>query len=172
MITDWLDKIATRIAECEDPNTLDRIDEPTEAALIENRIVDGYYQPEDDDDAINKMPFFVLAVPQVAWIKTAHSSMFPHGTIEVAYFEHARNYIDEVPNTHVQHRLSHRYFVDFFEKLVYAIAGEPDTGNQIGITRIRQVQQAVRTPLNQRDSDEPNTDFWQMAFQFDIGRGE
>lgn len=171
MITDWLAKIEDRIADCSDPDVVARVGEKTAAGVKEKRIVVGYYQPEDDDDAIEKMPFFVVSVPQLSWRKNAYNHMQPSGAIEISYFEHARNYVNEVPNTHVQNELSYAYFVDFFEKVIYAISGEADVGDQLGITGIRMTQLPTRTPLSLRDPDTPNTDFWSMAFHLMTGQG-
>lgn len=178
MIVEWINSIEALIATCSDPDVVGRLQEVNANTAIENRMTDDYYT--DDEEFIEKMPFFVIRESQpTGWDMDSNDTMAGRGAIEVGYFEWANQYLT-VPNVQVRNRLSKRYFLEFIDGVIQDAAERNGRNDVIDLpdssqvtlaplSRIEIIEPAKRTAPRMRDPDNPHTDFWMMRWRFYIG---
>ena len=164
----WLPQIAALIAGSTDPDTPARLGEATAAAVIANRIAYDHY--EHETDAIDAMPYFVLADATAVWQEVSVYDLEAHGVVEMTFFERAEQY-HELSSLNARHAASKLYYLTFVESLVQSIAQRQNRSpSLVPVRRIELVGLAYRTPIDKRDLDDPRRDYWQSTWHLQIGQ--
>ena len=167
MIHLWLDELSDLIANTTTPDVPERLGEADAAAVLAYRIAHDHYDHEED--AIQAMPYFVVSELAATWNRITFQDLERVGMLELTYFEAAAQHLDlDSPNARYQ--ASKRTFVQFIEEVVESIAQRQGRSpSLLPIDSIDLIAPAFRTPIDKRDPDRPEADYWQVTYGIKVG---
>jgi hypothetical protein len=166
----WLDELSDLIAETTTPDVPTHLGETSADDVLAYRIVHDHY--EDEEDAIDHMPYFVVNEMAAHWNRVSFQDLEMSGVLELTYFETATKHLD-LASVNAQHTASKRTYLEFLEAVIESIAQRQDRSpSLLPISRIEMVGMPYRTPIDKRDPDRPETDYWQMTWAVTIGQPE
>ena len=170
MIYNWLDELSDLIAETTTPNVPERMGEANAADVLAHRIAWDHY--EHESDAIEAMPFFVVCETEADWNSVAYQDLEMSGALEVTYFESATQHLD-LDCLNARHQASKRTYLEFIECVLQSIAQRQQRSpSLLPISSISLSGLPYRTPIEKRDPDRPQADYWQSTWLVRVGGGE
>ena len=170
MIYNWLDELSDLIAGTTTPDVAERMGEADAADVLAHRIAWDHY--EHEQDAIEAMPFFVVCETEADWRRVSFLDLELSGMLEVTYFESATQHLD-LDCLNARHQASKRTYLQFIEGVMESIAQRQERSpSLISISSISLSGLPYRTPIEKRDTDRPQADYWQSTWLVRVGGGE
>ncbi len=117
-----------------------------------------------------ELPFFVLKSVEQTW-QTPGMNGYPFGAIDIFYAEQAfdPDGLGELPGGALEHKRALERFAGWWEALMAHLADNANTGGLPTIASLQEVIEPQRTPRDQRDRDDPKSDYWWTCWRVTIG---